>query len=429
MPSSAKVRREGYTPANTALGRRGIHTRDRIVASAAKLFVANGFHSTSIDAIAKAVGGSRATVYQYFTGKDEIFLDLVRQGEHAVMEHGHRLGGLGPDAEGLRNLTAWLHEWAELYDRHAAVFLEFPGIGTIEGIPDSGPTTSAYNGLVTERIRAAGITGMDPAAAAIALLRISHMVNLYRYRGMFGLTSAATTSESLAIAMQLLLFPETPVDVIGANPPHGSSSDAIPLPARADTAPEPDELSPIRQDVLSASSMLFAEHGYYSVAMEDIAAAANLSRATLYRHYNNKVKILTDLTGWAIVEGRHVAEELNDIAAKAIDVDELAGWMSHYVRFHRSYSAVIRAWFDGTLAEQLPGNSVADGLGSFDVAVTALLEHAALPEGVNERTAAAVFLAVLGRMTEPITADAAPLSDYDTAQLMMLIVRRALFHG
>ncbi|MDT5133667.1 MAG: hypothetical protein QOE41_2978, partial [Mycobacterium sp.] len=38
-------------------------------------------------------------------------------------------------------------------------------------------------------------------------MRIAHMLNLYRYRGMFGLSSSAQTPASLAIAMQLMLFP------------------------------------------------------------------------------------------------------------------------------------------------------------------------------------------------------------------------------
>ena len=58
-----KVRRPGYAPATSiGVGRRGLHTRDRIIARAAEVFLANGFHATSLDAIAKAANASRATV-------------------------------------------------------------------------------------------------------------------------------------------------------------------------------------------------------------------------------------------------------------------------------------------------------------------------------------------------------------------------------
>ena len=67
-----KLRRSGYAPAaNAGVGRRGLHTRDRILGCAAEAFLANGFHATSLDAIAKAAGASRPTVYQYFAGKEE----------------------------------------------------------------------------------------------------------------------------------------------------------------------------------------------------------------------------------------------------------------------------------------------------------------------------------------------------------------------
>ncbi|MCW2686994.1 MAG: transcriptional regulator, TetR family [Mycobacterium sp.] len=427
MPYSEKLRRPGYTPGNAALGRRGAHTRDRIVACAAELFVANGYNGTSIDAIAKAVGGSRATIYQYFESKQRIFLELVGQCEQAVLEHGRRLGRLGPDAEGWENLQRWLREWGELYDRYAMVFLEFPGIGTIEGLPhaDTGKVAGEYERLVVDKLRAAGLSGIEPGDAAAALLRISHMVNLYRYRGMFELPSREQTSASLAVAMQLMLFPDTPASVIGPGPTPATPSDEVRMLHTADV-PETPEASPISQDILSASSVLFAERGYYAVAMEDIATASNISRATLYRYFGNKLKILAELSNWATIEGDHLAAELREMASGDLDVDALRGWMGRYVRFHRSYGGIIRASFDGTLAEQLSEDRVSHGMDAFDAAATSVLNRLVLPVGIDAAVAAAVFLAVLGRMTEPTASDAGVGNDYDTAERLVLIVRRAL---
>ncbi|ORV50548.1 hypothetical protein AWC03_23330 [Mycobacterium europaeum] len=433
MKSPERVRRPGYAPTNPAVGRRGMHTREQIVARAGQLFVEHGYHGTSIDAIAKAVGGSRATIYQYFESKDDIFRELVRQCEPAVLEHAARLGRLSPDAAGMRSLHRWLTEWAQLYDKYAMVFLEFPGIGAIEGLPqtEAGAVSGQYADLITGKLRDAGISGIEPADAAAALLRIAHMVNLYRFRGMFGLSSAARTTDSLTVAMQLLLFPETPAGDIAevSSAPTGVAvgrgERAAPAAAVPDE-PDPFSVSPIRQDVLSASSVLFNERGYYSVAMEDIAAAASVSRATLYRHFSTKVKILEELTGWAVLEGGHLSTELYELDRTGIDVNGLHSWLGHYVRFHRSYSGVIRAWYDGTLAQQLAGDAVVRGMGSFHVAVTALLDGVRLPPGVDRLVAAAVFLSVLGRMTELSISQRRNVSDYDTAGLMLLVLQRAL---
>jgi len=433
MTSSEKARRPGYAPANPVLGRRGMHTRDRIVACAGKLFVAHGYHGVSMDAIAKAVGGSRATIYQYFESKEEIFVELCGQCEPAVLEHGRRLGRLGPHTEGIQNLHSWLVDWAQLYDKYAMVFLEFPGIGTIEGLPQTaaGAVSDEYTQMIADKLRDGGVSGIDPADAAAALLRIAHMVNLFRFRGMFGLKSRTHTSASLAIAMQLLLFPETPADTIA------SVATASPAQVRDPTVPpgldhellaeaDPLSVSPIRRDVLSAGSALFAERGYYSVAMEDIAAAARVSRATLYRHFSTKVKILAELTDWAVLEGRHLSVELSHLAQDTPDIDALHAWMARYVRFHRTYGGVIRAWYDGTLAERLAVDAVTEGMGGFHVAVTGFLRRVELPAGMDPTVAAAVFLAVLGRMTESSVSRHREDSDYETAGLMMLVLRRAL---
>nr|MDT0525330.1 TetR/AcrR family transcriptional regulator [Streptomyces sp. DSM 41633] len=76
-PTPDKTRRPGYAPSdNVGVGRRGLYTRQRILARAADVFLSDGFHSTSLDTIAKAANSSRATIYQYFAGKEDIFREL-----------------------------------------------------------------------------------------------------------------------------------------------------------------------------------------------------------------------------------------------------------------------------------------------------------------------------------------------------------------
>ncbi|WP_082972936.1 TetR/AcrR family transcriptional regulator [Mycobacterium sp. E2497] len=434
MTQSQKTRRPGYAPANPTVGRRGLHTRDLIVQRAGQLFVAKGYHSTSIDAIAKAVGGSRATIYQYFESKDDIFRELVHQCEPAVMDHAHRLGELGPDANGVASLHVWLGDWAQLYDKYAMVFLEFPGIGAIKGLPqtDAGVVSGQYADLITDKLRHAGVRDIDAADAAAALLRISHMVNLYRFRGMFGLTSSTHTTNSLTIALQLLLFPETPASAIQHAIPtpisdqNNERATTFPVMPVAPPEPDVDSMSPIRNDILVASSALINERGYYGVAMEDIAAAADVSRATLYRHFGTKLAILDELSEQAVLEGTRLAADLYEQAQHCLDFDALHSWLARYVRFHRNYSGAMRAWYDGTLADQLPTEGVSHGIGAFHVAVAALLRHVDPPAGMDTTVAAAVFVAVLGRLTELSLSRRQLDNDYEAARLMLLVLKRAL---
>jgi AcrR family transcriptional regulator len=422
-----KTRRPGYAPTtNVGVGRRGLHTRERILACAAEVFLANGFHSTSLDTIARAANSSRATVYQYFAGKEDIFRELSAVAERDVLIHGEKLGGLGPTAAGITALHDWLVEWADIYDEHAAVFAEFPGIGTAAGLSviDAGAVAEAYRLEVTERLRQADIRGLGPDDAAAVLGRIPHMVNLYRQRSMFPLPDRSVVTWSLSLALQLMLFPDTPVDALRAATPADvfestcatGALEAIDPKATVAAIP----LSPIAQEVLSESSTLFAERGYYAVAMEEIASAAKLSRATLYRYFSTKDKILAELTRLAVNEIEEHAAALPRMAPDSLDE-----WMLGYVRFHRTYRGVIRAWFDGTVAEQLSGADVAHGIGAIHRAVERLLDSADLPAGMDGQVASAVFLAVLGRMTEP-TGAGSPDSDEHAADLMVNLLRRSV---
>jgi AcrR family transcriptional regulator len=427
MATPDKTRRPGYAPAaNVGVGRRGLHTRDRILACAAEVFLTNGFHSTSLDTIAKAANASRATVYQYFAGKEDIFRELSAAAERDVLVHGEQLGELGPTIAGVDELHRWLVDGATIYDAHAAVFAEFPGIGTAAGLSviDTGAVAETYRLMVTERLRRAPLDELDAHDAAAVLGRIPHMVNLYRHRAMFPLPDRSVVSWSLTVALQLMLFPETPADALRAAAPKvlapASRPSAVIEPSRPTPQITEVPLSPIAHDVLAVSSALFAERGYYAVSMEEIAAAAELSRATLYRYFSTKDRILAELTRRAVTEVEEHAATLPPMASGS-----LTEWMLGYVRFHRTYRGVIRAWFDGTVAEQLSDAAVDHGIGAIHRAVATSLDSVDLPPGIDGQVAGAVFLAVLGRMTEP-TAAVAPDTDERAAELMANLLRRAL---
>jgi AcrR family transcriptional regulator len=430
MTRSKQVRRPGYAPDNPAVGRRGLWTRERILTVAASMFVADGYHGTSIDSIATASGTSRATIYQYFESKDEIYAELYSRSEQAVLEHAARLGHLGPTLDGFQHLGQWLVDLTELFDQYAVVFLELPGIGMTQGAlpPHAAAVSQTYIGIIVTKLRKAGLRDIDPRDAASIMLRIAHMVNLYRFRGMLGMKSIGSVTDSLAIAVQLLLFPDTPQLLMSGiepqiEPQSPDAGDAEPL---AVSIPDAGAVSPLRQDVLAAASALFADRGYHSVSMEDIAVLANVSRATLYRHFRTKVPILLELTQWAVLEGRDHSDELRRIARDGNDNDALRACLARYVHFHRTYGGVIRAWYDGTVAQQLPEDTVAQGLGAFHGAARALLTRIDLPPGINPTVAAVIFLAVLGRVSEIGVANHPNESDYDTAGLMLLVLQRAL---
>ncbi|MEB3070693.1 TetR/AcrR family transcriptional regulator [[Mycobacterium] vasticus] len=433
MTDFETVRRQGYAPDNASVGRRGQHTRERILACAANLFFTDGYHGTSIDAIAKAAGGSRATVYQYFESKDAILAELAAPCREAVLDHGHSLGRLGPDEAGLRELHRWLIEWESLHDQYMLVFLNFPGIGAIGNhtTANTDTTPQLYTEIIANKLHAAGIRGIEPIDAAATLLRIAHMVNLPQFRTMFDLPDYPRVTASLAIAMQRLIFPETPHAVlatIGCPTPAQTGLPGSRVPTDPVTkADEPDAttVSPIRDDILSAASAMFSGRGYYAVAMDDIATAAEVSRATLYRHFSTKVALLSELSSWAVLESARLSLELRDLTADP-SRNSLRGWLAHYVRHHRAYAGVIRAWYDGAIFNQLPGDAVARGMGELYRAVYDYLGQQHLCAAMDRSVVTGVFLAALGRLSEYAAVQHPDEKDYDTGGFILTVLQRAI---
>lgn len=75
MTSKAKKRATETSPRDEGLReRKRRETRQRIAEVGLRLFLANGFESTTVDAIAEAAGISRRTFFLYFKSKDDIMI-------------------------------------------------------------------------------------------------------------------------------------------------------------------------------------------------------------------------------------------------------------------------------------------------------------------------------------------------------------------
>lgn len=59
--------------------------RQAILSAAAELFLINGFHTTSVDDIAKKLGVTKPVIYYYMSGKDEILLGCVEYTLERIM--------------------------------------------------------------------------------------------------------------------------------------------------------------------------------------------------------------------------------------------------------------------------------------------------------------------------------------------------------
>jgi len=83
IPNSRSPARQSSGRSPTAAAARRLETveqrRERIVRLAAPLFLKKGYDNVSIDEIIGVVGGSKATIYAWFGGKEGLFETVVRQ--------------------------------------------------------------------------------------------------------------------------------------------------------------------------------------------------------------------------------------------------------------------------------------------------------------------------------------------------------------
>jgi len=66
----------------------------------------------------------------------------------------------------------------------------------------------------------------------------------------------------------------------------------MPTPASIRPVPTPRRGRPpmagLRQNILQAAEMIFTQHDYHEVLMEDVAQACGVGKGTLYRYFPSK---------------------------------------------------------------------------------------------------------------------------------------------
>lgn len=60
--------------------------RDAVLLAAVKIFNEQGFHSTSLDDVAKSLGISKPTIYHYLGNKEQVLLTCVEIGLQQLIE-------------------------------------------------------------------------------------------------------------------------------------------------------------------------------------------------------------------------------------------------------------------------------------------------------------------------------------------------------
>ena len=424
------VRRASYGPRSPAVGERGSQTRQAILDAAIKTFQAQGVHAPGVEDIADAAGVSRATLYQYFASKDQIFAELADAAAGELLGVIRRPARLGPTAAGYAGLVRLLSDWAAVQDRYQALSLQWAVIDSPGAAP--GPDVAGYivayvsalttwlGPLVAADPSGAAASGPDAAELATVLLPLLFRVNDYRERGVDRGLPDAELLASVAAFVQLALFPSTPPGVIPAR--------GVPVEVGAqaqddpgETVPAPPEPPPTVRRILDAGAAVFAARGYHAASVQDVLTAAGAGRGTFYRHFDGKGDLLVQLSRACLAD---LLAQVGRFAAAARDPAGLRGWLAESFALYRRYRGVFRALVPERAShpelEELRAQSLATIFRSFDGALAGAVR------GLDPQAGSLILLSLLERGPGYCFGTRYDLTDDRAVEIVAVLIERGL---
>jgi AcrR family transcriptional regulator len=431
------LRRASYGPTSPLIGERGARTRDRIVAQTLVLFGSMGFHETTVRDIAEAASVSRATLYQYFESKEDIFVELLEECGSALLSVIRGIGPLGPSSEGLDHLHQWLLEWTGVYSKYGTLFVQWANVD-MPGSPVGALASNfqrSYNLRIANRFRRTGLIGMDAREAAIVTTSIIHRFNYLNFISRPTRADAQVAVRDIAILLQAILFPTTPLEALtefgGPRPVRRRSRAARrrkagPVARRSRTAAATERSSGTIARIMSAGAECFAAGGYYRANVDDIVARAGFARGTFYKYFDDKLDLLLALSQ----ECEAGLLELNSRYAQippgpAGDVD-LREWLPEFLAYRARYIGVLRSWIEGS--PQHPELEQArERVGAGLHASQALqLETSVLRDVISARASEIMMVGVLERLPDAMSDNARPPRQARVVELIATVIERGL---
>jgi|GEM_PF-819202 len=439
MSENRILRRASYGPSSPEVGTRGTTTRRKIVEVSLALFGEVGFFNTSVDAIAKAAGMSRATLYQYFPGKDEIFLELMDECGSALLRVTRRIGPLGPTPTGFDNLNWWLGEWSWVFERYSTMFVQWASVAATESGVQSeiDRFVGRYQHQLADRLTAADLNGLDPEFAAMAMMAVVHRVNLYLHTDRAYGRSIESVVDALSVFLQLLFFPDTPPSVFDTLSLSVDAAQVIPIPP----APTAQGLSIEERTrglstrarhtverLVNAGAAQFAARGYHRANVDDIVAAAGYARGTFYKYFTEKQDLLLTVCIEAASKSLVLDDELRQLSPPAVDTAAFHAWLSNFVHFEAQFGGTIDIWTERSTERSL----IAD-LGAYGEAMTdsAILDFLGTAERgdfpFDPLGAVLIFRAILERLPRASQEIETPLPPDQVVDLMATVITRGFF--
>ena len=146
---------------NRRLTQRGRERRQQLMEFAAARFAENGYHPTSVAEVVSGLGVGKGVFYWYFSSKEELFLEILREAQHDLRRRQQQEIGEEPDPVrrielGIRASMSWFAEHRDLFNlfQFAAAEERFaPQLRRGQEVAVADAVRHVKDGIVEGRIR------------------------------------------------------------------------------------------------------------------------------------------------------------------------------------------------------------------------------------------------------------------------------------
>lgn len=353
---------------NDAVGARGLRTHQRILDAALEAFGESGYDRMTLDRVAELAGCSRVAIYQYVSGKDELFRVLAAQAGIQMWAALEALDNVTPDATGHAALRAYIVRLADVVDRYGPIIGAFAAAAEDDDALSDGAMSLIHGGIGRLSAR---VVGSDLPARllgpTVELLNTGAVHALCRLSMLRAATRKCYRREhvdrALADVAHRVLFGVLPG--VNNHPPAGSEPPLVRLTDEAlamfNRAAELEAAAVSGKRALGAmlgvaNGLIAGRHGH-GVRIEDIVVAAGVSRGSFYTYFDDiddfvrvmGIRAIRDL--WAVV--RDLPEAPTPAA--------LRRWLHRYSEVNLAGGPLVRVW-----AEAIEGPLRGDGAAIFD---------------------------------------------------------------
>ena len=167
-PSSI-VRRAPFAD-SPFVGERGHQAQNRILEAALEVFGEVGYQRCGVKRITELSGYSRASFYQYFSSKEDLFRHLAGRVARKLNESADALDPVTGDVAGWQSFHGWLERYSEIYEANKPVFVTFQTAMASDAMVASGVSIVAARSFKDLRSKIVG--SPLPSADVDAVVRI-----------------------------------------------------------------------------------------------------------------------------------------------------------------------------------------------------------------------------------------------------------------